>query len=146
MRDKASTAIITVVNGSISSKQIEGEFRHIVGAEVSKWNAKQVVANKFTLRFPTAKMVLDFSQFKLGMLNDEAQMIIESWASSLGAKGQLQMCLLFRTSPYSFLGKGLCIIFILNALQFYHKSYKNLLGEIPLTDSSIVLGQNRMAF
>ena len=30
--------------------------------------------------------------------------------------------------PYSFLGKERCIIFLLNALQFYQKSYKNLLG------------------
>ena len=71
----------------LTSKQIEGEFRRIVGAEVWKWNAKQVATNKFTMRFPTTKMVMDFSQFKLGMMNDEAQMIIEPWVSSLGAKG-----------------------------------------------------------
>ena len=90
-REKASTAIVTVINGVMSAKQIEGEFRRIVGADVWKWSAKQVTESKFTMRFPNAKMVLDYSQFILGVLDGNAQMKIEPWSSSLGAKGQLQL-------------------------------------------------------
>jgi len=89
MREKASTTIITVINGTLTAKQIEVEFRRIVGADISKWNAKQVAPDKFTMRFPNPKMVLDYSQFILGMKISNIQMLIEPWSSSVGAKGQL---------------------------------------------------------
>ncbi|RLN08171.1 uncharacterized protein C2845_PM11G12560 [Panicum miliaceum] len=43
------------------------------------------------MRFPNAKMILDYSTFRLGMKNSETQMIIEPWTSSIGAKGKLQL-------------------------------------------------------
>jgi len=91
MKEKASTAIVSVINGVMTAKQIEGEFNRIVGADVWKWKVNQIAENKFTMRFPNAKMVMDYSQFILGVLNVDAQMKIEPWSSSLGAKGQLQM-------------------------------------------------------
>jgi len=87
IREKASTTIITVINGTLTARQIEVEFRRIVGADIWKWNAKQVAADKFTMRFPNPKMVLDYSQFKLGMKTSNIQMLIEPWSSSVGAKG-----------------------------------------------------------
>jgi len=90
MREKASTAIITVINGTLSARQIEVEFRRIVGADIWKWNAKQIAENKFTMRFLNSKMVLDYSQFKLGMKTSNIQLLVEPWSSAIGAKGQLQ--------------------------------------------------------
>jgi hypothetical protein len=42
------------------------------------------------MRFPNAKMVQDYSRFNLGMKSVDAQIIIEPWSSSTGAKGKLQ--------------------------------------------------------
>jgi hypothetical protein len=52
---------------------------------------KKVVDNKFIMRFPSAKMVLDHSNFKLGVRSMDAQMLIEPWNSAVGAKGKLQL-------------------------------------------------------
>jgi len=90
MREKASTAILTVINGTLSARQIEVEFRRIVAADIWKWNAKQIAENKFTMRFLNSKMVLDCSQFKLGMKTSNIQLLVEPWSSAVGAKGQLQ--------------------------------------------------------
>ena len=67
LREKASTAIISVINGTLSAKEIEAEFRRIVVSDVWKWNARQIADGKFTMRFPNSKMVSNYSQFKLGM-------------------------------------------------------------------------------
>ena len=56
-----------------------------------RWSARQIAENKFAMRFLNAKMVLDYSTFRLGMKNSETQMIIEPWTSSKWAKGQLQV-------------------------------------------------------
>ncbi|KAG2609528.1 hypothetical protein PVAP13_4KG048333 [Panicum virgatum] len=42
------------------------------------------------MHFANAKMIQDYSMFRLGVKNSETQMIIEPWTSSLWAKGQLQ--------------------------------------------------------
>lgn len=49
------------------------------------------------MRFSNAKMVQDYNNFKLGKKGGDAQMVIEPWNSSIGAKGQLQQ-VLFRVS------------------------------------------------
>ena len=89
-RDRSSTAIITVVRGELTAKQIELEFRNIVSHEYWKWSAKALAKNKFAMRFPNAKMVHDYSKFKLGVKEGDELMVIEPWKSSMGAKGQLQ--------------------------------------------------------
>jgi len=42
------------------------------------------------MRFPTPKMVLDYSNFTLGIKNIDAQFTVEPWSSAMNAKGQLQ--------------------------------------------------------
>jgi hypothetical protein len=42
------------------------------------------------MRFPSAKMVLEYSKFDLGIKGMDVQFCIEPWTSSLSAKGQLQ--------------------------------------------------------
>jgi len=89
-KEKASTAIITVVRGELSGKMIENEFKRLVSCAQWKWFARRVADNKYTMRFPTAKMILDYSNFNLGIKNVDAQFTIEPWSSAMGAKGQLQ--------------------------------------------------------
>jgi len=88
-RDRSSTAIITVVRGELTAKQIELEFHNIICHEYWKWSAKALAKNKFAMRFPNAKMVHDYSKFKLGVKEGDELMVIEPWKSSMGAKGQL---------------------------------------------------------
>ncbi|CAL4952032.1 unnamed protein product [Urochloa decumbens] len=90
-RDKASTAIITVLKGEITARQIEAEFRNIVSSSVWKWSARKITNNKFTMRFPSTKMVQDYSRFSLGIRGVDAQIEVSPWNSAIGAKGRLQM-------------------------------------------------------
>lgn len=85
-KDKASTAIITVVKGELSAKMIENEFQRLVSSAQWKWSAKKIEDNKDSMRFPTAKMVMDYSNFTLGVKSVDAQFSIEPWSSSLSAK------------------------------------------------------------
>jgi hypothetical protein len=60
-KDRSSTAIITVVHGELTAKQIESEFRNIINHEYWKWSAKAITKNKFAMRFPNAKMVQEYN-------------------------------------------------------------------------------------
>ena len=43
------------------------------------------------MRFPTAKMVWDWSQFKgLAMMSADAYMKVEQWSPKMGTKGVLE--------------------------------------------------------
>lgn len=42
------------------------------------------------MRFPTPKMVMDYSNFTLGIKNVDAQFTVEPWTSAISSKGQLQ--------------------------------------------------------
>ena len=66
-KDKASTAIISAVKGNLTAKMIENEFKRLVSSTHWKWSARQVADNKYTMRFPTPKMLSDFSNFILGI-------------------------------------------------------------------------------
>jgi hypothetical protein len=74
----------------MTTKYVEAAFKNIISSEFWKWSAKQIAHNKFSMRFPNAKMVQDYSFFKLGKKDDDTQMVIEPWNSSMGAKGKLQ--------------------------------------------------------
>lgn len=89
--EKASTAIITVLEGQATARQIEEEFKNTVSSKVWRWSARAIAENKFTMRFPDANMVLVYSNFKcLGMKKANAQILVEPWNSAVGAKGELQ--------------------------------------------------------
>lgn len=50
----------------------------VVGSSTWKWNARQVGENRFVMRFPNAKMVVDWSKFKaLAMESGDALMKVE---------------------------------------------------------------------
>ncbi|KAJ1283270.1 hypothetical protein BS78_03G115800 [Paspalum vaginatum] len=89
-KERASTAVISVVSGSATAKQIENEFRNLTSNETWIWKAKQISENKFSMRFPNAKMVQEWGHFRpLGLRTIEAQIVIDPW-SPTGAKGELQ--------------------------------------------------------
>lgn len=89
--EKSTTAIITVLRGEVNAKQIEAEFQNTVSSKVWRWSARKLAENKYSLRFPDAHMVQVYSNFKcLGMKNVDAQIMVEPWSPSAGAKGELQ--------------------------------------------------------
>ncbi|WVZ71628.1 hypothetical protein U9M48_020195 [Paspalum notatum var. saurae] len=90
-KEKASTAVISVVSGSATAKQIETEFKNLTSNEIWIWKAKQISENKFSMRFPNAKMVQEWGHFRpLGLRTVEAQIVIDPWSPPSGAKGELQ--------------------------------------------------------
>ena len=88
--EKASTAVITVTSGNANAKNIEFEFMNLIGADAWRWKARPIVDSKFLLRFPTAKMVNEWSHIKNLTLKNDAQIKIEAWSPAVGAKGVLQ--------------------------------------------------------
>jgi hypothetical protein len=91
-KEKESFAIITIVEGEATCKQIEQEFTNLMGSETWKWKARLVGDKKFVMRFPSAKIINQWCHFKfLPVECAEAQMKVEAWTPCLGAKGMLQM-------------------------------------------------------
>lgn len=89
-KDKENIGVISILEGKATAKQIEQQFMLIGGASSWKWNARQVGDNKFVMRFPNAKMVYDWGQFKgLAMMTTDAYMRVEQWTARMEAKGVL---------------------------------------------------------
>lgn len=89
--EKSSTAIITVLSGEANAKQNENEFKRFVSSKFWKWSARKLADNRFSLRFPDAQLVQMYSNFSfLGMKEADAQIKVEPWSPSAGAKGELQ--------------------------------------------------------
>jgi hypothetical protein len=63
-KEKASTAIIIAVSGNVTAKQIELEFLNLIGSDMCRWYACLVNDKTFLMRFPSAKMVKEWSYFK----------------------------------------------------------------------------------
>jgi hypothetical protein len=92
IKEKASTTIVSVVQGLVGEKQIEQEFMNMVGKSVWRWSARKVGENKFLMSFPDPKMISDLGYFRpLGMRTTNAQITIDPWSPSINAKGCLQM-------------------------------------------------------
>jgi hypothetical protein len=85
----ANYALITVLNGEVTARQIEHEFRTQAGPTSSwRWYAKKLTDTIFQLRFPTAKKVEDLSYF-IGMhmrTKPEETLKVEKWKANAGAK------------------------------------------------------------
>jgi len=90
-REKECTAVISIVSGQASGKDIERQFINIHGTETWRWTARPIGENKFVMRFPNPKMVKEWSFFpSIAMRYVNAQMKIDSYTTSFGAKGELQ--------------------------------------------------------
>lgn len=62
--EKSSTAVISVVSGSVNPSLIEMEFSNLIGTDAWKWIAKPIGDGKFLLRFLTPKMAQEWSRLK----------------------------------------------------------------------------------
>lgn len=90
VRERMNTAVITVVSGQVTAKQIEEEFTRIL-AGVWRWTARKIADNKFLMRFPTAQMITEWGRFSpVGMRTIKTQIDIDPWNASIGAKVELQ--------------------------------------------------------
>jgi len=63
---------------------------NLIGAASWRWIARPVGEGKFTMRFPTEKMAQEWSFLQNLNMRNGAQIKIESWPPSVGAKGVLQ--------------------------------------------------------
>jgi hypothetical protein len=83
-------AMVIVLKGSVTSKQIEDEFARILS---KRWRrtARKVVDNMYTVRFPEASLIKEWACFNpISMRNVKARLSIAPWNGSVGAKGELQ--------------------------------------------------------
>lgn len=91
IRERSSTAVISVVQGTVGEKQIEQEFVNLVGKNIWRWTARSIGENKFLMRFPDPKMIKDLGYFRpLGMRTAKAQITIDPWSPAVSAKSCLQ--------------------------------------------------------
>jgi hypothetical protein len=91
IKEKSSTAIITVVQGKVGEKQIELEFMSMLGKNLWRWSARSMGDNKFVMRFLDPKMIGDLGYFRpLGMRTAKDQITINPWTPAFNAKGCLQ--------------------------------------------------------
>lgn len=91
LKERSSTAVVTVLSGKVDPRRIENEFRSILGPNVWRWTTKLIAENKFTVRFPTAQLIKEWGYFRpLGMRTAPAQIAIDPWNSSIGAKAEFQ--------------------------------------------------------
>ena len=78
--------------GDVLAKQIELKFMNLVGTDVYwRWNIRPITEKKFVVRFPSKKVVKQWTYFKtLTMRSVEAHTNIEPWSPAGGIKGKLQ--------------------------------------------------------
>lgn len=72
--------VVTVISGTVTAKQIVEEFSELLPT-VWRWR----------VRFPTAQMIKDWDRLRpSGMRYVSAQIAIDPWNASIGAKAELQ--------------------------------------------------------
>lgn len=87
-------AIIEVIQGEVTAKQIEGEFKTLAGeGSTWRWYVKRLDEKHFQMRFPTVKSLVDVSHFiEMRLRTVPSVMIkIKKWADGIGSKGQLDL-------------------------------------------------------
>jgi hypothetical protein len=90
VRERANTAIVTVVKGSITTKQLEDEFTRILSGAWG-WTTRKVAENKFTVRSPTVQLIKEWGRFNpIKMRTMKSKIQIDVWNSSIGAKAVLR--------------------------------------------------------
>jgi hypothetical protein len=61
-KERVDTTIVSVLKGNVTTKQIEDEFTRIL-AGPWRWTARCVADNKFTVWFPNAQLIQEWSKF-----------------------------------------------------------------------------------
>jgi len=92
-REMANCALIRIMTGSVTARQLENEFKAQSGPQSTwRWFAKKVSDSTFQMRFPTAKKVEELSFFtgmQMGTVPD-VTFKVEPWNANAGAKGKLE--------------------------------------------------------
>jgi hypothetical protein len=89
-RERVNTVIITVIKGTVTSKQLEDEFTRIM-PKLWRWTARKVAENRFTVRFPNAVLIQECGCFNpISMRVAKTKINIDPWNGSVGAKAELQ--------------------------------------------------------
>jgi hypothetical protein len=60
-KERANTAIVTILKGSVTSKQLE-EFTRILSRSW-RWTTRRVVDNKHIMRFPDVQLIKEWGKF-----------------------------------------------------------------------------------
>uniref|UniRef100_K3Z0A5 CCHC-type domain-containing protein n=1 Tax=Setaria italica TaxID=4555 RepID=K3Z0A5_SETIT len=90
--DMANCALITIKEGEVTARQVEGEFK-VGPTSTWRWYAKKVVENKFQIKFPTARKVEELSFFtgmQMRMVLD-VSFKVEQWNPHAGAKAEISL-------------------------------------------------------
>ena len=63
-KETSSCALIRIISGTVSAKQLELEFKAQAGPQWTwRWFAKKINENLYQMRFPTAKKIDDLAFF-----------------------------------------------------------------------------------
>jgi hypothetical protein len=93
VRDSSNFALITIKEGEVTARQVEGEFKAQAGSNSTwRWFAKKVAEIKFQMKFPTATKVEELAFFNGMMMGTVpgATFKVEPWNPNVGAKAKLQ--------------------------------------------------------
>jgi hypothetical protein len=91
LQEKSSIAIISVLSGQATARQIEEEFKHVVEGSNWRWTTRPIASNKFSMRFPDARLVQVYYNFtSLVMKAADAQIVVTPWSVAANVKGKLQ--------------------------------------------------------
>jgi hypothetical protein len=90
-KERANTAIVTILKGTITTQQLEEEFTRILSGSW-RWTTRRVVDNKYTVRFPDVQLLKEWGKFSpVQTRTAKAKIQIDTWNGSIGAKAELQM-------------------------------------------------------
>jgi hypothetical protein len=90
-KERANTAIVTILKGTVTAKQLEEEFTRILSGSW-RWTARRVAGNKYIVRLPDVQLIKEWGKFNpVKMRTAKAKIQIDTWNGSIGAKAELQM-------------------------------------------------------
>jgi hypothetical protein len=91
-RENANLAVITIKEGDVTARQVEGEFKAQAGQNSTwRWYAKKIADKKFQMKFPTASKVEELAFFN-GMEMRTVPGVkfkVDKWNPHVGAKAEI---------------------------------------------------------
>jgi 5-hydroxyisourate hydrolase-like protein (transthyretin family) len=91
-KETTNLAVITIKEGEVTARQVEGEFRAQDGqASTWRWYAKKISEGKFQMKFPTANKVEELTFFN-GMEMRTVPGLkfkVDKWNPHVGAKAEI---------------------------------------------------------
>jgi hypothetical protein len=89
-RERINTVVVIVIKWVVTAKQIEEEFTRILPL-AWRWTTRRVTDNMFTVRFPNALLIKEWSCFNpISLRVVKAKIQVNLWNGSVGAKAELQ--------------------------------------------------------